>query len=98
VIDKQDNLYVSDTGNQAIRKISPSGVVTTLAGFPLSLSKPKQVSSQPMQPIYFINGPGSEARFHSPIGLALDDQGVLYVADRGNQAIRRIKPIGEQKK
>ena len=97
LIDKQDNIYVSDTGNQAIRKITPEGDVSTLAGQPSSQPTKIHATPLPYNPA-LIDGPGSEARFHSPIGLALDDQGVLYVADRGNQAIRRIKPIGEQKK
>ena len=97
LIDKQDNIYVWDTGNQAIRKITPEGDVSTLAGQPSSRPTKIHATPLPYNPA-FIDGPGSDARFHSPIGLALDDQGVLYVADRGNQAIRRIKPIGEQKK
>ncbi|MBT9548530.1 MAG: hypothetical protein IV090_24265 [Candidatus Sericytochromatia bacterium] len=96
-IDTENNLYVSDTGNQAIRKITPEGDVSTLAGQPSPM--PTKIHATPLPyNSAFIDGPGSEARFHSPIGLALDDQGVLYVADRGNQAIRRIKPLAEQKK
>lgn len=96
-IDQADNLYISDTANRAIRKITPEGVVSTLAG--QASPNPTNTRVTPLlSSSSLIDGPGSEARFASPIGLALDDQGGLYVADLGNQAIRRIKPIGEQKK
>ena len=97
ILDQANNLYVSDTDNQAIRKITPEGVVSTLAGQPSPMPTKIHATPLPYNPS-LIDGPGTDARFHSPIGLALDDQGVLYVADRGNHAIRRIKPIGEQKK
>jgi sugar lactone lactonase YvrE len=78
--DRQGNLIVSDLGSQTIRKVSPRGVVSTLAG-----------SAQGG----FVDGTGAIARFHSPGGVAVDGTGVVYVADSGNNAIRRISPYGE---
>jgi hypothetical protein len=72
-------VYVADAGNaQRIRRISPAGEVTTLAGGMRG----------------FTDGRGSEARFDTPSALAIDPQGVLYVADTGNNAIRRITADG----
>ena len=79
-LDSVGNLYIADTGNNTIRKMSPSGLVTTLAGMPgLSGS---------------TNATGSSARFNQPEGLAVDAGGNIYVADTGNQAIRKITPAG----
>src|SRR6266487_3128445 len=78
--DTSGNVYVADTFNYTIRKITPAGVVTTLAGlagFPGS-----------------ADGTGSAARFSSPIGVATDSSGNVYVADSGNNTIRQITPAG----
>jgi sugar lactone lactonase YvrE len=80
-LDGSGNLYVSDTSNHTIRKITPAGAVTTLAGSP----------GQPGA----VNGNGSNARFNYPRGLAVDGAGNLFVADRGNHAIRKVTPSGE---
>ncbi len=79
-VDAQGQVYVTDTSNQTIRKISPAGVVSTLAG------KAGQYGH--------ADGPGEAARFHSPYGLAVDSQGVVFVADYGNHVIRKISPEG----
>jgi sugar lactone lactonase YvrE len=77
-VDGQGNVYVSD--GHAVRKISTDGVVTTLAG----------VASEWGD----ADGAGATARFNSPQGLATDAAGNVYVADRDNQAIRKITPDG----
>lgn len=77
-IDAQGNLYVSDGGNTKIRKITPAGVVTTFAGSILG----------------YVDATGTSARFDGPCGLAIDSSGNLFVADYGNQKIRRITPAG----
>ena len=78
-LDHLGNLYVADTGNHAIRKIAPGGAVTTLAG-----------SGSPG----YVDGIGRAAQFNGPVGIAVDDTGVVYVADTYNDRIRRIAPDG----
>ncbi len=80
-VDSAGIVYVADRGNNTIRKITPDGAVTTLAG------TGGQSGS--------TNGTGSEARFNAPIGLAVDGAGIVYVADSQNQTIRKITPMGE---
>jgi sugar lactone lactonase YvrE len=72
-IDASDNLFVADTGNYAIRKITPSGVVSTFAGKP---GRPG-----PLTPGDTGDGTGEAARFDSPAGIAIDGAGNLFVAD-----------------
>jgi hypothetical protein len=76
-VDPAGNVYVIDNGT-AIRKITPQGVVSTLAGAPF------QQGTQ--------DGIGTAARFNSPQSLAADDEGNVYVAD--SRAIRKITPLG----
>jgi sugar lactone lactonase YvrE len=78
-IDAAGNLYVADTGNNAIRKITPDGAVSTLAGDGLAGDR---------------DGKGAGAQFNGPVGLAVDATGVVYVADTYNDRIRRIAPDG----
>jgi sugar lactone lactonase YvrE len=73
-IDADGNLYVADAGNHRIRKITPAGDVTTIAG---------DTSGN-------ANGPALSAGFKSPYGLAVAPNGDLYVADTGNNAIRKL--------
>ena len=73
-------IYVADTGNNTIRKITTGGVVTTLAG------TAGQTGS--------ANGTGSAAQFNSPAGIAVDNNGNVYVGDSGNNAIRKVTPAG----
>ncbi|MCS7338581.1 MAG: NHL repeat-containing protein, partial [Verrucomicrobiae bacterium] len=79
-VDTAGNVYVADTFNHAIRKISAAGSVTTLAGL-------KGVSGT-------NDGTGTAARFSSPAGVCLDGAGNLVVADTGNHTIRRIAANG----
>ncbi len=78
-LDRLGNLYVADTGNHAIRKITPGGDVSTLAG----TGKPG-----------FRDGAASQAQFNGPIGVAVDNDGRVYVADTYNDRIRVIRPDG----
>jgi len=78
--DADGNVYVADTYNQTIRKITPGGVVTTIAG------RPRSAGSE--------DGLGSGARFFFPFGVAIDGRGTLFVADSSNRTIRRIAPNG----
>jgi sugar lactone lactonase YvrE len=79
-IDANDNLYISDTGNHLIRKITPSGLVSTLAGTAGTAG--------------FLDGTGTSAQFNTPYGLTLDVSGNVYVADYANHSIRKITPAG----
>jgi formylglycine-generating enzyme required for sulfatase activity len=79
-VDGAGNLYVGDTNNQTIRKITPSGTVSTLAG------SAEQVGN--------ADGTGAAARFTYPEGIAVDGAGNVYVADFNNQTIRKITPAG----
>ena len=75
-IDGDGNLYVADTGNEKIRKVTPAGVVTTVAG----LGRPG-----------LANGGTADALFNQPSGIVVADNAALYVADTGNHIIRKIE-------
>lgn len=79
-IDSSGNLYVADMMNHTIRKIGADGAVTTLAGSPGNGGT--------------ADGAGSSARFQEPVGVAVDANGNIYVADSGNSAIRKITAGG----
>jgi sugar lactone lactonase YvrE len=78
--DAAGNVFVADTGNHSIRRITPSGVVTTIAG-----SRPN---------IGSVDGLGNVAQFLFPNWVAVDPSGALYVADQYNSAIRKLVQIG----
>jgi sugar lactone lactonase YvrE len=79
-VDESGNVYVADSGNSTIRKITSDGEVMTLAG------SARQSGS--------TDGTGSEARFNYPIGMAVDGNGNVYVTDSGNKTIRKITSNG----
>ena len=81
VVDHFGNIYVSDMGGSCIRKIDTALNVTTLAG--------------PAAPeAGYADGTGSAARFSSPSGLCIDQNGFLYVADQSNYRVRKVSPAG----
>jgi sugar lactone lactonase YvrE len=85
VADSAGNLYVADTSNHNIRKVTTSGVVTTFAG-----GYAGSLSTGAVGITGSSNGNGASARFNYPDGLARDTSGNLYVADSYNHAIRKI--------
>jgi secreted PhoX family phosphatase len=87
-VDSATNVYVTDTDNQTIRKVTPAGMVTTLAG---NASITNQYGSVVGGS---ADGTGSAARFNGPDGVAVDSAGNLYVADQNNNTIRKVTPVG----
>ena len=75
-------LFVGDSGNNTVRKVTAAGVVTTLAGAP------------PDGGPGYVDATGSAARFNSPRGVAVDSAGNTYVADLSNSLIRKVTPAG----
>lgn len=79
-LDAEGNLYVADTGNNAIRKVLPDGQVLTVAG--------KGTAG-------LRDGPAREAEFNGPVGVAVDAEGNVYVADTYNDRIRKVSREGQ---
>lgn len=79
-IDSLGNIYVADTGNHVIRKVSATGLVSTVAGTTGAAG--------------YVDDTGTAARFNGPQSLTVDTGGNLYVADTGNGRIRKITPAG----
>jgi hypothetical protein len=94
-VDSAGNIYVADTGNNLIRKITPAGLVTTLAGDIYDLTNGGYTAAEFVQPnAGFADGLGSAAQFDYPCGIAVDGSGNVYVADVNNNLIRKITPAG----
>src|SRR5436190_7856727 len=83
-VDKNGNVYVAEQTASTIRKITPGGVVTTLAG---TFTPNGSYGGS-------ADGIGPAARFYAPWGIAVDAKGTLYLADWGNCTIRKITPTG----
>ncbi len=74
--DASGNVWVSDGNNSAIRRVTPAGAVTTIAGTGI---------------MGFTNGDSSKAQFRYPFGITVDKSGVVYVMDNGNNSVRKIE-------
>ncbi|MDB6029475.1 MAG: repeat containing protein [Verrucomicrobiales bacterium] len=79
-VDDAWNVYITDSQNGTIRKISTNNVVSTFAGSAGSFGS--------------LDGTGNQARFYGPQGIAVDSAGILFVADTANATIRKITPEG----
>jgi sugar lactone lactonase YvrE len=79
-LDSLGNLYVADTSNHRIRKVTPQGSVLTIAGDGNA---------------GYLDGPAAQARFDGPVGVAVDGNGNVYVADTYNDRIRKISVDGQ---
>ena len=79
-VDSVGNLYVTDHGANTVRKVTPAGVVTTLAGSAGNAGS--------------ADGTNNAARFSGPYGVVVDGASSVYVADSGNNTIRKMTPMG----
>jgi uncharacterized protein (TIGR03437 family) len=80
-IDAAGNLFISDSGNQVIRKVNTSGIITTVAG-----NGSPGFSGD--------GGPATSAQLNNPGGVAVDSAGNLYIADASNSRVRKVNPAG----
>ena len=80
-VDAGGNLYISDTGNHRVRRVTPAGVISTVVG----TGEPGFSGD---------GGPAADAMLIQPVGLAFDSSGNLYIADGGNDRIRKVTPAG----
>lgn len=80
-VDAAGNLYISDYNNSRVRKVSPTGTITTVAG-------------NGTAGYTGDDGPATSAEIHGPLGLAVDAAGNLYIADSVNSVIRKVNPSG----
>jgi sugar lactone lactonase YvrE len=78
-VDGSGSVVVADRSNHRIRRVSPAGVVSTVAGASAG----------------YVDGLAASARFNDPRGVAVDSAGNVYVADNGNRRVRRISPTGD---
>lgn len=81
-VDSAGNLYFADTGNHRVRRVSAAGIITTVAG-----NGTYGYSGD--------GGPATSAQLFSPLGLALDTAGNLYITDSRNERVRKVSPDGK---
>lgn len=80
-VDRHGNLYIADTDHHRVRKVTPAGVISTIAGD----GRPGMGGD---------GGPAAEARLHLPFDVAVDAAGNIYIADYGNHRVRRVDAAG----
>lgn len=84
-LDSQGYLYICDTDNSVIRKVSPGGTIATIAG--------TTVNGYPASGYYGDGGPASEALLSFPRGIVVDTSGNVYVSDTDNYIVRSLQPV-----
>lgn len=82
-VDTAGNLYLADNNGNRVRKVTPSGIITTVAG-----------GGQRARGFEGDGGAAASAQVHSPMGLAVDSAGNLYIGDQGNNRVRKIATDG----
>jgi uncharacterized protein (TIGR03437 family) len=82
-VDASGNLYIADTSNNVIRKVTPTGIISTVAG-----------NTVQQQGYYGDGGLATSAGLNQPYGVAVDSAGDLFIADFGNQRIRKVSTNG----
>jgi sugar lactone lactonase YvrE len=80
-VDGAGNVFIADTGNQRVRRVSPDGIITTVAG-----DGTRGFSGD--------DGPATSAALTFPFGVAVDSESNLFIADFGNRRVRRVSPDG----
>lgn len=80
-LDADGSLFIADTFNHAVRRLAPDGTITTVAGSGVAGAEGD-------------GGPATAARLHEPFGVAVDADGTLFIADRGNFKVRKVGPDG----
>jgi len=80
-LDASGNLYITEMVGQRVRKVTPAGLISTLAG-------------NGKRAFAGDGGPGAQASLHEPMGLAVDNSGNVYIADSRNHRIRKVSPDG----
>jgi NHL repeat len=81
-VDKDDNVYITDSNCSTVRKVNGSGVISRFAG------------NNTGQGFSGDGGPATDAQLNAPVGVAIDSGGNMYVADTGNQRVRKINSSG----
>ena len=89
-VDASGNLYISDLANNRIRKITPGGTISTIAGIGPSCP----ASGPPCGGFSGDGGKATSAALNNPRGVALDASGNFYIADTDNSRIRKVSPAG----
>lgn len=79
--DQQGNIYIADRGNNCIRKVNAAGFISTFAGTGIAGYGGD-------------GGPAAQAQLNDPTGVAVDNNGLIYIADRGNNRIRKVDAVG----
>jgi trimeric autotransporter adhesin len=80
-LDRDGNLYIADSGNHRVRRVTPDGLITTVAGSGFSGFSGDDAAA-------------FAAELNFPTAVAIDDDGNLYIADTGNQRVRKVTPDG----
>jgi uncharacterized protein (TIGR03437 family) len=85
-VDAAGNVYIGDTNNHRVRKVTPDGTITTIAGDGYKLGIDGRLRGD--------GGPATRASLNYPMGVAVDAAGTLYIADNWNHRIRKVNPQG----